>query len=78
MRILKKYFVIYKATNKKTGACYIGATSRGMAVRKRAHLKCAMNANGVDVKYLHHRLRRYGGKCGTLTFKYHQLNKEAA
>lgn len=55
----KPKFVVYIATNRKTKECYIGATSRGLVVRKQAHLRNARGGN-EGCPRLYRAIRKYG------------------
>jgi hypothetical protein len=47
--------IIYKATNKINGKCYVGQTTRELKVRKRHHLNSKEDGN-----YFHNALYKYG------------------
>lgn len=49
--------IIYKATNKVNGKCYIGQTRHSIEVRKRKHLSCARK--GVKTNF-YKAIRKYG------------------
>lgn len=49
--------IIYKATNKVNGKCYIGQTRHSIEVRKRKHLLCARK--GVKTNF-YKAIRKYG------------------
>lgn len=49
--------IIYKATNKLNGKCYIGQTTRNLNVRKNIHEKCA--EDGSKTKF-HNAIKKYG------------------
>ena len=51
--------IIYKATNKINGKCYIGQTRHSLDARKNAHLKCAKK--GVKTHF-YHAIRKYGAE----------------
>lgn len=49
--------IVYKATNKINGKCYIGQTRHSLEHRKIAHLRCAKK--GVDTHF-YQAIRKYG------------------
>jgi len=51
--------IIYKATNKVNGKCYLGQTRHSLDVRKNAHLRCAKK--GVNTHF-YHAIRKYGAE----------------
>lgn len=56
----KKGGLIYKATNKVDGRCYVGLTTRTLKQRKAEHIKAAMFDNSP--LYFHGAIRNYGAK----------------
>lgn len=51
--------IIYKATNRINGKCYIGQTINSLKLRKRQHINNALNGNS-DNNYLHNAIKKYG------------------
>jgi hypothetical protein len=52
--------IIYKATYKKDGRCYIGLTTRTLKTRKNEHITAALFEKSP--LYFHCALRKYGAK----------------
>ncbi len=52
--------LIYKATHKDSGRCYIGLTTRTLKKRKAEHLESARIGSPL---YFHGALRQYGAKA---------------
>lgn len=54
-----KTFIVYMAVNQVTGRRYIGATSMGLAIRRRDHV-CAALKGSVSSKKFYNAIRKYG------------------
>lgn len=52
-------FVVYQARNKRNGKRYIGVTSKGLRLRKSAHLRIALR-NGRGCPRFYAAIRKYG------------------
>ncbi len=52
--------IIYKATNKLNGKCYIGKTIQKLNIRKKAHIYNALN--NIYSTYFYNALKKYGSE----------------
>lgn len=50
--------IIYKATNKINGKCYIGATTGSLTIRKNVHIYQSKSTSKTT--HFHNALRKYG------------------